>query len=384
MHANLGGYGMLARHYICEHLPCQDIAIDTILGFNDRQEIDSRIVDERKQVILLPQCKRLPGIPGRIAALYNSFRCKTAICQLLGTYDVFMGIETMPYLPTLLNLAPKKPPLLLYIQDPRPASEWEDLDTVINTDDGSPRPSPRVQAFYNRLIQQGRLRAISQGGDLIPKARSLYAIPSSFPISVVRNPVQIDADFRLDQQPKEDLVVVLGRLDPVKRPWLALEVAKQMPGVQFCFLGQAHDPVSPYIIYPYKSLPNVHLLGHQSGTTKKELLKKAKFLLNTSIHEAIPVSFLEALSYGTLLISCQNADSLTSNYGSFTGAVRGDGRDQAGLFVRAIDSLLHDERKRRELAGRACNYIREYHDLDCWVSTMRNLIRETAQGNACE
>ena len=76
------------------------------------------------------------------------------------------------------------------------------------------------------------------------------------------------------------------------------------------------------------------------GDEKIQYLKDAKILVNTSIHEALPVSFLEALSYGTLLISNRNPDDLTSKFGIWTGDVLGDGFDKVGLYVNAIRELM--------------------------------------------
>jgi glycosyltransferase involved in cell wall biosynthesis len=376
--SGFGGYGMLARHYIAEHLPDGEIEVETILGFNDELAFHNVVLDGNKKVTLLPALRHSRG--NRLARCLNTCRnipIRRNLRKYLDSFDVFLGIETMPYTPFLFRHIPKRK-LILYVQDPRPQSDWDELDTVFNTDDGSPRPDSSVCGFYRGLIQDGRLVVISQGVDLIQKARDLYQLPTDLSVSMARNPVIVDEKFDLHSQRKENAVVWLGRLDPVKRPWLALEVAKRMPDVQFYFLGVAHDKTSPSIIYPYKQLPNVHLLGHQSGSMKWDLLKKSKLLINPSIHEAIPVSFLEAMAYGTLIVSCQNPDSITERFGAYTGQILGDGRDQADLFVMAIKSILDDEPRRQRLANEARAYVLEHHNLGNWICMMRNVIRESA------
>jgi glycosyltransferase involved in cell wall biosynthesis len=377
-HGGFGGYGMLARHYIAKYLPDSEIEIETILGFNHRSQLEVTVLDGSKKVILLPPL----GTGGRLARFgpirnIRGMFDRRSLRRFLNSFDVFLGIETMPYNQQVLELVERKK-LVLYIQDPRPQSEWTELDSVIRTDDGSPRPNPLVCAFYRRLVQQDRLAAISQGVDLVKKARDLYDLPQGFPIRLVRNPVEFEDDYDLQSQVKVNAVLFLGRLDPVKRPWLAMEVAKRMPDVQFYFLGRAHDEVVPYILHSYQHLPNVRLLGHQSGSIKTELLKKCKILINPSIHEAIPVSFLEALAYGTLIVSCQNPDSLTERFGAFTGKILGDGRDQAELFVKAIRQILVDEPRRAELAERARAYVKQHHNIEAWVKLMREVLRHAA------
>lgn len=50
----------------------------------------------------------------------------------------------------------------------------------------------------------------------------------------------------IDLEPKEIVksekptVIFLARLDPYKRPWLFVEIARHFPDVEFIFLGQGH------------------------------------------------------------------------------------------------------------------------------------------------
>lgn len=374
-YGQLGGYGMLARHYIAEYLPCPDIEVHTLLGFGTESVTETRMVDGTKPVYLLP---RYSGRESRIrrAITLARHRYKRELRSILSTFDVFLSIETMAITPLVERMTCRK--LILYLQDPRPQQDWDELDSVIQTDDGSPRPDAIVNQFYERMAAQDRLVVISQGEGLINKARDLYDFPANLPVKVVRNPVVIDKSFDPGSDVKKDAVLYLGRLDPVKRPWVALEVARRMPDVTFYFLGTAHDPVSPYIIYPYRDLPNVVFLGHQSGEEKITLLKQCKILINPSIHEAIPVSFLEALAYGTLIVSCQNPDSITERFGLYTGPVLGDGREKADAFVAAIRSLLSDETKRLAMARGGQDYVRTHHSLTLWTDNMREVIRAAA------
>lgn len=377
LRAGFGGYGMLARNYIAEYLAGDGIEVETILGFNDKHAFHEVVLDGGKKVTLLPALRRKRG--NRFARWISSYRILRQhhnLTRYLNKFDVFLSIETMAYTSHLFRHINKRR-LILYVQDPRPQSDWDELDTVIHTNDGSPRPKSSVRAFYRKLIREGRLAVISQGVDLMQKARDLYALPADLPIRLMRNPVLVDAEFDLHTQHKENAVVWLGRLDPVKRPWLALEVAKRLPDVQFYFMGAADNECTQYIIYPYRDLPNVHLLGPQPGSMKWDLLKRCKLLINSSIHEGIPVSFLEALAYGTLIVSCRNPDSIAERFGAYTGEILGDGRDHADLFVKAIKSLLDDEPRRQRLANEARAYVLEHHNLANWIHEMRSVIHES-------
>ena len=101
----------------------------------------------------------------------------------------------------------------------------------------------------------------------------------------------------------------------------------------------------------------------------------AKILVNTSIHEALPVSFLEALSYGTLLVSNRNPDDLTSKFGIWTGDILGDGFDKVGLYVNAIRELMTNDERRKNLARAAIQYVKDVHNVPKFVRDLRAVIQ---------
>ena len=104
-------------------------------------------------------------------------------------------------------------------------------------------------------------------------------------------------------------------------------------------------------------------------------IKNAKILINTSIHEALPISFLEALAYGTLLVSNRNPENLTSKFGIWTGQINGDGFDQIEKYVNAVDSLIRNENKRKELSILARKYVEDTHNVSKFIEDLRNVIK---------
>lgn len=371
-HSLLGGYGMLARNYIAEYLPCRDISIETILGFNKINKLKTITRDNRKLIHLLPNIYE--GLKlGFLYKILNRFiivfRRRKLTCFLDG-FDVFMTIETSNS--EILKLLKKK--LILNIQDPRPQEDWDEIDTVPTADNGSPRPSPHLTNLYQVFIMQERLIGISQGEYLISKAKRLYNLPKDFPVEVVKNPA-LPVNSNRKWENRADSVVWLGRLDSVKRPWLALEVAKRMPETTFYFLGKIQQPVVSLIDYQYKDLQNIKFVGHIDGAEKNKILSHSKVLINTSIHEATPVSFLEALSHGMLIVSCQNPDSISEKYGFYTGKIIGDGRDKADIFVERIRQIFEDSNKYARLSDAATEYAMKEHSLDIWTDRMRSIIR---------
>ena len=133
------------------------------------------------------------------------------------------------------------------------------------------------------------------------------------------------------------------------------------------------------VLSRYKTgIPNLHFVGHVEGEEKNKYIREAKILVNTSIHEGLPITFLEALAYGTLLVSCRNPDDLTSKFGEFVGTILGDGFDGVPKFVSAIEHIMKDEERRKKLSREAVSYIREVHSVHKFQREVRRLIKDFA------
>lgn len=147
-------------------------------------------------------------------------------------------------------------------------------------------------------------------------------------------------------------VLFLGRLDPVKRPWLFAELAARFPEVEFAFVGRPHFEGEG--AWRPEGLPrNVRMLRRLDGRSKTEVLSSAAALVNTSIHESLAVSFLETLACETPVISCQDPESVVSRFGSYVGRFDGDGRDALPHFAEALARLLRDREERARLGREA-------------------------------
>lgn len=353
-----GGYGFLARRYIAKYIPSEDIKIDILLGIGEkRYSAEEHIIDEVK-VYKLPRKK---------AYARKWLKRKN--------YDIYLSIE-LTYSYVLENETNKNKKLILWIQDPRPMYEWDEINTVKlfpETNYYNQRIYDLVHDWYN----QKRVIFISQGYFLNEKARDLYQLSSDVDIQYFPNPIDINYNFDISTYKKKNLIIFLGRIESVKRGWLFCEIAKRMPQYEFFMLGQIfrESAKNEEIINKYIDIKNLHFVGHVDGKEKEKYLMDAKILVNTSIHEALPISFLEALSYGTLLVSNRNPEELTSKFGVYVGKVLGDGFDKIDLFVDAINTLMDDETKRKEISQLAIQYIKENHNVTDFIRNLRNIIK---------
>jgi glycosyltransferase involved in cell wall biosynthesis len=161
-------------------------------------------------------------------------------------------------------------------------------------------------------------------------------------------------------------VAFLGRLDPVKRPWLVAELAQRRPDVRFELMGERWVRG-----WESRALPeNVVPLGHIDGEAKAAHLSRAWLLINTSIHEGLPVSFCEALRVGLPLLATVDPEAVTSRFGYFTGVAPGDGMTLLPELERGLDLLLSDHSLRRQLGNDGMNWATEHHSVAAFLRAL--------------
>jgi glycosyltransferase involved in cell wall biosynthesis len=168
--------------------------------------------------------------------------------------------------------------------------------------------------------------------------------------------------------------------------WIVCEIAKAMPQYEFYILGATgtgrDEAANARALEPYRNpdgsskIQNLHFTGHVDGDVKNDHIKRAKLVLNTSIWEGIPISWLEALSYGTLIVSAFDRDNIVGRFGTFVGEVMGDGTDEDALkmFTVAIDYWMIHDAERNARARKAIEFVRARHSISAFIKNMRTAI----------
>ena len=193
-----GGYGALARKYIAKYIPNDDIEMDVLLGAGGHR------FRPRKYHVDNVNLYRLPR---RHWASRRFLRRKN--------YDIYLSIElTTDWVLRHEPDTTKK--LILWIQDPRPKYEWDEIETMTLM----PEPNYYNQNIYdlvNELYHDGRVRFVSQGYFLNQKAIDLYKLDPDVEIQYMPNPVELDSEFNVEKYKKKNMIIFLGRLEDVKR-----------------------------------------------------------------------------------------------------------------------------------------------------------------------
>jgi glycosyltransferase involved in cell wall biosynthesis len=298
-----------------------------------------------------------PPVPRTDHANFDSY---SALANFAGR-KVFISIDWYPSY-TYPLYAASAVPLVVWIRDPRDRAEWLRIGSVadeltvhgVATAEELATAAGRKEASIKRLLalQASLPRKIvfaATSMSLVQRAERTYGLPG-LKAHWLPNPIPIPEVDPTEQSARPSLLF-LGRLDPVKRPWIAFELARRHPDVDFLIAGNSHfeDVMAPWISR-YRSLPNLKFHGHIDGEAKDSLLRQCWGLLNTSIHEGEPVSFLEAFSYGKCVIACLDLDRHVSRFGYFAGESLGEGLDvhTLGRFGEQIERLVSGSDERRE------------------------------------
>jgi glycosyltransferase involved in cell wall biosynthesis len=203
----------------------------------------------------------------------------------------------------------------------------------------------------------------------IEKARILYKLKK--PISFLPNPVSIpEKSPKKSHNPK---VCFLGRWDPVKRPTFFFKLAEKLPGVDFVAMGKSPNPkVDHFLRNMAKRIKNLEHPGFVSEEEKQKILDSSWILVNTSIRECLPVSFLEAAAHKCAILSKVNPDNFASNFGLNVG---GDFED----YLRGIAYLIEEERWKK--AGEmAYNYVKENHEMKKVIEQHISIYKDLMEG----
>jgi glycosyltransferase involved in cell wall biosynthesis len=153
-------------------------------------------------------------------------------------------------------------------------------------------------------------------------------------------------------------VLWVSNLRALKRPELALELARQLPQVKFTIAGGPMPGGQAYyddVAAAAARLPNVTMLGAVRYGETATLFDRAKIFLNTSSIEGFPNTFLQAWIRGVPVVSYFDPDSLVQRL------TLGRIAHSLDTMRDAIQQLLMDDFERQTIGRRAREFAaREY------------------------
>jgi len=194
---------------------------------------------------------------------------------------------------------------------------------------------------------------------------------------LIYNPVNISDLPKQNDVFGQKIVVWIGTIEEIKQPSLLIELAKSLPDYHFKVYGRCsvNEPaVCSRFLSEIKTLSNLKYFGFIPHDKLKSVYQEASVLINTSIAEGFPNTFLESWLYGVPVVSLNvDPDNIIckNHLGFHSKTIK--------QMIADIDSLLKNESLYLEYERKCRAYVESVHDLDKiidrYVAILNNVVR---------
>lgn len=163
-----------------------------------------------------------------------------------------------------------------------------------------------------------------------------------------------------------DYVLWVATVRPSKRPELMLELARRMPGRRFVMIGGA-DPgrkAEEYyrgIAEAAAAIPNVDFKGFLPFAEAERWFDGARVLVNTSLYEGFPNTFLQAWSRGLPTVAFIDTASVHDGLPVYEPAA------DLEHLQRQVERLMREDILWQQQSHRAEAFFRERHSVEAIV-----------------
>jgi glycosyltransferase involved in cell wall biosynthesis len=189
----------------------------------------------------------------------------------------------------------------------------------VASDSDCEKEHPRIRFLRDRMLfDYGLKRAHVVAAQTLHQARMLrenHGIEAPVVNMMVEVPPRTPRDSAAGTPGKDIDVLWLSNLRALKRPELALELARQLPDVKFTLAGGPMPGGQTYyddVAAAAARLPNVTMLGAVRYADTGPLIDRAKIFLNTSSIEGFPNTFLQSWIRGVPVVSFFDPDGLVN------------------------------------------------------------------------
>lgn len=189
-----------------------------------------------------------------------------------------------------------------------------------------------------------------------------------------RDSIVIKSGFYINNKDdsEKNYILWVGRCHEVKNPESFLDLVEKNPNNNFVIICQPADDIVHYnnLVRRSKKIKNLKFIPYVSFDEIDDYFKKALILVNTSIFEGFPNTFIQAAKNKTPILS------LNSNPDNFLNVYR------CGFCANGDMNRLNDYIKKltgnqslyREYAENAYRYAKENHDIKKNVKKLEKVI----------
>lgn len=174
--------------------------------------------------------------------------------------------------------------------------------------------------------------------------------------------IRADTDLQTLQKARDTKFSALwvGRMMPVKRPEMVIDIARALPDISIHVVGGADQDTAYWntVEATARSVPNLVLHGRKDRADILPLYRACHVLLCTSVLEGFPNTFLEAFAHGMPVLSTVDPDGLLEQrkMGAYCESVE--------HFVNRLRQLAANRDQLLCKAANAWNYYYEHHHLE--------------------
>jgi len=193
--------------------------------------------------------------------------------------------------------------------------------------------------------------------------------------TVIRNPAPSASRSPARMAPEYGgRMLWIGRTDPNKRYMEALALAAALPHRPMIMVCNDIHSLGPAMIAELEAkLPNLMLADQVALEDVDALFRFSDVLVNTSLVEGFPNTFLQAGMHGIPIVSMSfDTDGMLSMHGC--GRVSNGTRED---LARAVDSLLSDPKAYARAASANARWLHERHEPARRVQELAALVRRT-------
>lgn len=195
-------------------------------------------------------------------------------------------------------------------------------------------------------------------------------IPSTFPLKEIEEtPVE---------QRKYDVVWV-GQCRWYKRPWIALEIARQFPEAQFLLIMPESDSrMAVALRDQMASMHNVEFLDYVPPGEIQYYYDQAKIVLNTSLFEGYPNTLHAAAQARAAYLSLKWEDDMFSGEGKVGLCSKGD----INTCIKQLEYLLANQNEILMMGYNSFRHLQKQNNIEEVQQKYQRLLRGLARDSS--
>ncbi|MBI9043081.1 MAG: glycosyltransferase [Anaerolineaceae bacterium] len=188
---------------------------------------------------------------------------------------------------------------------------------------------------------------------------------------ILRNPLELGDYSEFIPLKDRKTALWVGKSDTIKQPQILIDLAKQFSNQEFTLImnhvnREIHRKILDHLP------PNVIYYEYVSFFEIEKFFSEAFVLINTSVFEGFPNTFLQAGKFGVPILSLKvDPDNFISK--NNCGIVANGDHNQ---FIEGFKQLINNKEKALSYSKNIQNYIKKFHDAKDITNQLQSIISE--------